>query len=55
MPERLRRGIEVVETCLLVGLLTAMLGVAVYQIVARNAFGAGVSGARSSSRWPSSG
>ena len=42
MPERLRRGIEVAETCLLVVSLTAMLGVAVYQIVARNAFGAGV-------------
>lgn len=42
MPERLRRTIEVAETCLLVLLLTAMLGIAVYQIVARNAFGAGV-------------
>ena len=42
MPKRLRRGIEVAETGLLVVFLTAMLGVAVYQIVARNAFGAGV-------------
>ncbi|MCY3841212.1 MAG: TRAP transporter small permease [Gammaproteobacteria bacterium] len=42
MPERLRRGIEVAENCLLAVFLSAMLGVAVYQIVARNAFGAGV-------------
>ena len=42
MPPRLRRVIEVVETGLLTILLGAMLGVAIYQIVARNAFGTGI-------------
>jgi len=42
MPERLRRVIEVVETGLLAILFGAMLAMAIYQIVARNAFGTGV-------------
>ena len=42
MPARLRRGLEAGETVLLVVLLAAMLGVAVYQIVARNLFGTGL-------------
>lgn len=42
MHERLRRAIEIVETSLLTILLGAMLGVAVYQIVVRNAFGTGI-------------
>ena len=42
MPVRLRRAIEIVETSLLTILLGSMLGVAVYQIVARNAFGTGI-------------
>lgn len=42
MPLRLRRAIEIVETSLLTILLGAMLGVAIYQIVARNAFGTGI-------------
>ena len=42
MHERLRRAIEIVETSLLTILLGAMLGVAIYQIVARNAFGTGI-------------
>ena len=42
MPKLLRRGLELVETALLVALLTAMVGVAAYQILARNLFGGGI-------------
>lgn len=42
MPMRMRRGLEVVQTSLLVALLAVMVGVAAYQIVARNLFGAGL-------------
>ena len=42
MPKRFRRTIEIVETCLLAALLAAMLGVAVFQIVVRNAFSTGI-------------
>ena len=42
MPTRLRRGLDIVQTALLVVLLGAMVGVAVYQIVARNLFGTGL-------------
>ena len=42
MPKRLRRGLDLVETGLLVALLTAMIGVAAYQILARNLFGGGI-------------
>ena len=42
MPGRLRRGLDIVQTGLLVALLGAMIGVAVYQIVARNLFGTGL-------------
>ncbi len=41
MPRRLQRGLRVAETSLLVLLLLVMIGVAVFQIVARNAFGTG--------------
>ena len=42
MPGRMRRGLERVQTILLVTLLTAMIGVAAYQIAARNLFGTGL-------------
>ena len=42
MRERLRRAIEMVETSLLTIFLGTMLGVAIYQIVMRNAFGTGI-------------
>lgn len=42
MPAALRRGMDMVETTLLVVLLTAMVGVASYQILARNLFGGGL-------------
>ena len=42
MSGRLRRGLELVQTGLLVTLLAAMIGVAAYQIVARNLFGTGL-------------
>ena len=42
MRERLRRAIEIVETSLLTIFLGTMLGVAIYQIVMRNAFGTGI-------------
>lgn len=42
MPAALRRGMDMVETTLLVVLLTAMVGVATYQILARNLFGGGL-------------
>lgn len=41
MPRRLQRGLRVAETFLLALLLLVMIGVAVFQIVARNAFGTG--------------
>ena len=40
--QRLRRGLEAGETFLLVVLLAVMIGVAVYQIAARNLFGGGL-------------
>ena len=42
MPPRVRRGLQIVQTVLLVVLLATMIGVAVYQIVARNLFGTGL-------------
>lgn len=42
MPQRIRRGLERVQTVLLVTLLTVMIGVAAYQIIARNLFGTGL-------------
>lgn len=42
MPRRVSRVIEFVETCVLATLLTAMLGIAVFQIVLRNAFSTGI-------------
>lgn len=42
MLARIRRGIAVAETALLVALLAVMIGVAVFQIVARNFFGTGL-------------
>ena len=42
MPMRLRRGLAMVQTSLLVTLLAVMVGVAAYQIVARNLFGTGL-------------
>lgn len=42
MPAALRRGMDLAETTLLVVLLTAMAGVATYQILARNLFGGGI-------------
>ena len=42
MTGRASRIVELVETCILATLLTAMLGVAVLQIVLRNAFGTGI-------------
>lgn len=42
LPERIRRGIAVLETTLLLILLAVMVGVATYQIAARNLFGGGI-------------
>ncbi len=42
MLSRIRRGIAVAETALLVALLAVMIGVAVFQIIARNFFGTGL-------------
>ena len=42
MPAALRRGMDMVETTLLVVLLSTMVGVATYQILARNLFGGGL-------------
>ncbi len=42
MLKRVGRLLELAETTLLVGLLTTMLGVAGYQIIARNFFGTGL-------------
>lgn len=41
MPRRLQQGLKIAETLLLAILLLVMIGVAVAQIVARNAFGTG--------------
>ena len=41
MPHGLKRGLRLAETLLLATLLLVMIGVAVSQIVARNAFGTG--------------
>ncbi|MCY4014146.1 MAG: TRAP transporter small permease [Gammaproteobacteria bacterium] len=38
----IERWLQIVETTLLVALLAAMIGFAAYQIIARNAFGAGL-------------
>lgn len=40
--QRLRRGLALAETGLLVALLAVMIGVAAYQIIARNFFGGGL-------------
>lgn len=40
-PQRLARGLRLAETVLLVVLLAAMIGVAAFQIIARNLFGGG--------------
>ena len=40
--KRLRRGLALLETGLLVALLVVIIGVAAYQIVARNVFGGGL-------------
>ncbi|MYE14318.1 MAG: TRAP transporter small permease [Gammaproteobacteria bacterium] len=42
MLDRLSGALRQVESALLVGLLGAMIGVAVYQVLARNLFGAGL-------------
>ncbi|MDE0690909.1 MAG: TRAP transporter small permease [Gammaproteobacteria bacterium] len=42
MNDRLRRAVHTVETALLVALLLVMIGVAVYQVLARNLFGTGI-------------
>ena len=42
MPTAIRRGLEIVQTILLVALLAVMMGVAIYQVVARNLFGTGL-------------
>ena len=42
MPRRLHQGLRWAETLLLAILLLVMIGVAVFQIVARNAFGTGL-------------
>ena len=42
MPRRLQRGLRFAETLLLAVLLLVMIGVAVFQIVARNAFDTGL-------------
>lgn len=41
MPQRLARGLRLAETVLLVALLGTMIGVAAFQIIARNLFGGG--------------
>lgn len=42
MLDRVSAGLQRVESALLVALLGAMIGVAVYQVLARNLFGAGL-------------
>ena len=42
MASRIRRWIEFAETVLLVVLLATMIGIAAFQIIARNAFGTGL-------------
>ena len=42
MIHRVARGLRRLESALLVGLLGAMIGVAVYQVLARNLFDAGL-------------